>query len=60
MVPGLAHALIEVRQDLIADDAGVAEWEERLAPVLDAINRRPECHRYQRHASRTGPYETQD
>ena len=23
---GLAHALIEVRQDLIADEAGVAGW----------------------------------
>ncbi len=24
---GLAHALVEVRQDLIADDAGIAEWD---------------------------------
>lgn len=31
---GLAHALIEVRQDLIADNAGVAEWTERLLPIL--------------------------
>ena len=57
MVPGLAHALIEVRQDLIADEDGVAAWEARLAPVLQALNERPECHIYQQHPSRTGPYE---
>ena len=32
---GLAHALIEVRQDLVADAAGVAAWVERLAPILE-------------------------
>ncbi|MCX5571250.1 MULTISPECIES: N-formylglutamate amidohydrolase [Kaistia] len=31
---GLAHALVEIRQDLIADPAGVAEWTDRLANVL--------------------------
>ena len=31
---GLAHALVEIRQDLIADPAGVAEWADRLAGVL--------------------------
>ncbi|MBD8893788.1 N-formylglutamate amidohydrolase [Roseibium litorale] len=31
---GLAHALIEVRQDLISDEAGVTEWTERLLPIL--------------------------
>ena len=31
---GLAHALIEVRNDLIADPAGVLEWADRLEPVL--------------------------
>ena len=34
---GIAHALLEVRQDLIADAAGVAEWVDRLAQVLDAM-----------------------
>ncbi|WP_037546990.1 N-formylglutamate amidohydrolase [Stappia stellulata] len=33
-VRGLAHALLEVRQDLIGDAAGVAEWADRLVPLL--------------------------
>jgi predicted N-formylglutamate amidohydrolase len=31
---GLPHALIEVRQDLIGDDAGIATWSGRLVRVL--------------------------
>jgi len=31
---GLAHALVEIRQDLIADADGVAQWADRLAGVL--------------------------
>ncbi len=35
---GLPHVLIEVRQDLIADRAGVELWAKRLKPILgDAI-----------------------
>jgi predicted N-formylglutamate amidohydrolase len=52
---GLAHALIELRQDLIADDAGVAIWADRLAPILADINRRPDVHEIRMHGSRTGP-----
>jgi predicted N-formylglutamate amidohydrolase len=33
-LPGLPHILIEIRQDLIADAASVAEWAARLAPLL--------------------------
>jgi predicted N-formylglutamate amidohydrolase len=33
-LPGLPHILIEIRQDLIADAAGVAEWALRLTPLL--------------------------
>jgi predicted N-formylglutamate amidohydrolase len=32
---GLANALLEVRQDQLADPAGVAEWAERLAICLE-------------------------
>jgi hypothetical protein len=32
---GLPHVLIEVRQDLIADGAGVELWAKRLKPILD-------------------------
>lgn len=31
---GLDAVLIEIRQDLIADDAGQAQWAKRLAPAL--------------------------
>ena len=36
---GLPHALIEVRQDLIADDTGQQEWAARLARLL------PQAHK---------------
>ena len=47
IVNGFAHALIEIRQDLIADEAGAEAWAERLAPIVDAINRRPDIHEVQ-------------
>jgi predicted N-formylglutamate amidohydrolase len=31
---GLAHAILDVRQDLVASEAGVADWVERLARIL--------------------------
>lgn len=34
---GLAHALIEVRQDLISTNNGVEEWTQRLVPLLQEI-----------------------
>jgi predicted N-formylglutamate amidohydrolase len=33
-LPGRPHILIEIRQDLIADAAGVAEWAAHLAQLL--------------------------
>ena len=36
-VPGLPHALIEVRQDLIAAKTGVDDWVERVARVIEPI-----------------------
>ncbi len=41
---GLAHALIEIRQDLIADEAGIAEWTDRLAEILPPIIGKPGLH----------------
>ena len=52
---GFAHALIEIRQDLIADGNGARAWAERLAPMLDAINARPDIHEARQYGSRTGP-----
>lgn len=34
---GLPHVLIEVRQDLIATEAGQTVWADRLMPVLHAV-----------------------
>ena len=55
IVPGLAHALIEIRQDLIAEAVGIDEWARRLAPLLEAINASPDMHVVQHFGSRTGP-----
>ena len=52
---GLAHALIELRQDLIADEAGVEAWADRLAPVLADLNGLPALHEIRHFGSRTGP-----
>jgi len=55
IVNGFAHALVEIRQDLIADPAGAAAWAGRLAPIVEEINRRPDIHEVKRFGSRTGP-----
>lgn len=39
---GLAHALVEIRQDLIADAAGEAEWALRLARIMRELARHPD------------------
>ena len=49
---GLAHALIEIRQDLIADAAGIAEWSARLARILGALEGTPGLNEIQSHESR--------
>ncbi|MCF3638427.1 N-formylglutamate amidohydrolase [Rhizobium sp. TRM95111] len=56
MTAGIPHALIEVRQDEIADRAGVEKWAARLAPILADLNCRDTLHSYERFPSRTGPY----
>ncbi|CAN7163586.1 N-formylglutamate amidohydrolase [Mesorhizobium sp. LjNodule214] len=55
IVNGFAHALIEIRQDLIADGKDAMQWAERLAPIVDAIDRRPDIHQVKMFGSRTGP-----
>jgi predicted N-formylglutamate amidohydrolase len=56
-VAGIAHLLLEVRQDLIDDAAGVERWCTRLAPAFEALNAMPDMHTYRRYPSRTGPFE---
>lgn len=54
---GIPHALLEVRQDLIGDDDGIAAWADRLGPIFAALNDDPANHEYKIYASRTGPYD---
>ena len=49
---GLAHVLIEVRQDLIDTAAGAQAWARRLADALAPVLARPDVHMIQRHRSR--------
>lgn len=56
MTRGIPHALLEVRQDLIGDDAGVVEWADRLEPIFRALNADTALHEYRIYPSRTGPY----
>lgn len=55
IVNGYAHVLLEIRQDLIRHEDGQKSWASRLAPVLDAVNRRDDIHEVRRYGSRTGP-----
>lgn len=57
---GLAHVLVEVRQDLIAEAAGVAVWAERLERALTAALRAPNLDAVQYHGSRGDPATTVD
>ena len=52
---GLAHVLIELRQDEIADEAGARDWAARLAPMLETINDDASLHRRRHFGSRVGP-----
>ena len=52
---GLANVLVELRQDLIADQSGAAAWAEKLAGVLTDINTDPDVHKLRHAGSRTGP-----
>jgi predicted N-formylglutamate amidohydrolase len=51
---GLAHALVEIRQDLIADDASAGAWAGRLAAILVELNGREELHRIPRSTTLEG------
>ncbi|MBZ0217485.1 MAG: N-formylglutamate amidohydrolase [Fimbriimonadaceae bacterium] len=48
---GLAHALIEVRQDLISSDEGIEEWAERLARLVREIIDAAELHLVKQYGS---------
>jgi len=48
---GLAHALLEIRNDLIAAPAGVLEWADRLEPHLRAVLADRDLHAIRRYGS---------
>jgi predicted N-formylglutamate amidohydrolase len=48
---GLAHALLEVRNDLIETPAGVLEWADRLQPILRDNLAEPDLHRVRHYGS---------
>ncbi|WP_269585538.1 N-formylglutamate amidohydrolase [Roseibium sp. Sym1] len=50
---GLAQALLELRQDLIADERGALEWADRLEPTLRNIVSNLDCRRVQHFKSRS-------
>lgn len=52
---GLAHAIVEIRQDLIAEADGAAAWAARIAAVLGRLAGRADLNRISFHGSRTGP-----
>lgn len=41
---GLAHALIEIRQDLVRESEGQKEWADRLARILNGMMANTEGH----------------
>ena len=49
---GLGHALIEIRQDLVADARGEAAWAERLARLVQPLLRAPALRRVVHYGSR--------
>jgi predicted N-formylglutamate amidohydrolase len=55
---GLAHAILEIRQDLLADADGVAAWADRIAPILEEALAHRDLARQRLHGSRTGPVPT--
>ena len=51
---GLANLLIEVRQDLIGDEAAASAWGVRLARLLAPILENPALHEIRHYPSRAG------
>lgn len=48
---GLAHTLLEVRQDLITTQEGVDSWGARLARLIAPLLRDPALHRREHHGT---------
>ncbi|MBB5752595.1 putative N-formylglutamate amidohydrolase [Prosthecomicrobium pneumaticum] len=57
---GLPNALIELRQDLVAEADGVAAWVARIAAALAAIRFAPDLAERRWFGSRSGPVTPRD
>ena len=57
---GLAHALIEIRQDLIRDEAGQRDWAERLGGIMQSLLSRPDLAQELRAIRYYGSYTDDD
>ncbi len=51
---GLAHVIVELRQDLIASAEGAARWAGAVANALAPVLELPDLHIIQHHPSRAG------
>ncbi len=51
---GLAHALIELRQDLVSDDDGVSVWADRLIDVLKGLRHQEGLNTVRHYGSASG------
>ena len=51
---GLAHALIEIRQDLIGDAGGAEAWAARLARIVADLDRLAGVHEVRHYGSHAG------
>ncbi len=51
---GLAHGLVEIRQDLISEPEGVAAWADRLLRIVTELNNLPGVHDVGHYGSRAG------
>ena len=50
---GLAHALLEIRQDLISKHAGIETWVDRLVAILTEIMSNSDLNEVSKYGSRT-------
>ena len=51
---GIAHALLEVRQDLISDEEGVSGWADRIEPILKDVLAVPGLNEISHYGSESG------
>ncbi|MHA1189279.1 MAG: N-formylglutamate amidohydrolase [Alphaproteobacteria bacterium] len=56
-VRGIAHALLEIRNDLICDPRGILEWADRLVPILRDIAGEKALATVRAYGSKSDPFD---